>query len=733
MVISLTLLLGTACVFLPEKTGPLEIRIDTILSGFPAESSEEQIQLSADIFDLGVNAVKQICLGLEASGQGRDTSLRYALSGMAVYAGRIENEKERRMFVKAVADSLKKHPDKKVKPFLIHMLQLTGKKDAVKPLQLCLQDPELCEPAARALRGIGISAAENALLNALVSSPVSCRATLIKNLGELRSGKAVKEILKYASHSHPDIRKTALFALANSGSPAAEEVLLKSHILASPSERAEAPSLLLLYARRLAENGRTGKSLNITRGLMENFRSPREAHIAAGALTLLVDLQEIKAMEDLLQAAGHVSPELRGQALRLAAGFAGENITKSWIEKAEVSGPAVQAEIITWLGKRADPAAAEYIHEKLNDDDIRIRQAALQAAAASADEHMLPVLIGLVLQASGETLPLISQALLRMPAEPAVSAAAKVFPAAPPEAQASLLQFLAARRSRSHSNLVFSQVKSENETLRTTAFSALEHMVTSSDINRLIDLLFQLKSKPEITRVQKALAAAAGQIPEPENRAAPILKALKKAEGDKRIDFLRPLAETGGRAALQAVLDAYHDHDPKMKAAAVYTLSEWQEFRAADKLLDLVHQAKQQKFRYLALQGFIRLITESELKTDQKAAWMMKVFPSLNHREDARSFLSGLSHIKSREALEMAKTFYSWTGLEKETAWTMVRIILPEPEKEGMRGKDLIPVLKRALNTIQNEHERERILRYMDILQETKAQARRETSAKPKR
>lgn len=715
---------------LSNNTAP-KTKVEEIVAQFPAENINIQDRLAADIFSRGPKAVTDICMAIDAPGEDQDTAYRYALSGMAAYAGRIENENARRMFVDSIADAIKKHPKEKAKPFLIYMLELTGRRDAVKVLRRCLQNPELCNPAARALQSIGTHSAEKALRQALSSAPASCRISIIKHLGETRDQKAVKKIVPYASHSNPELRQTALFALANSGSPEAKDILIKSNVLTSPQERAQAPHLLLLYTRRLAENGRFSAALDLAYRIMRNYRAPQEAHISAAALNLVVNIRGQDAMEALLEAADNPSLEIRGQAYRLAAEFPGVNISKTWIQKAENSAPLIKAEVITMLAYRGDTASIDYIHKNLKAENIQVRQAALKAAAVCTDEKMLPDLMDLLSRSSEDDLASISQALLRMPGDSAVSAAAAVFTNVSPEAQAALLGILSARHARVFADLAFRHLQSENETLSQAAFSSLEHMSSASDMDRLVELMFQLQDTQKINQVQKALAASANQIPQMESRAGPILKALDKAEGEKRIDFLQTLSEIGGRQALRAVLDAYYGDDLKLKSAAVYTLSEWPDFSAVNHLLQIIQESNSGKNRYLAMQGFTRLVTDLEETPSQKADWMKKIIGLPLNDAEAKIVLSGLSQIKSRKSLSMAEKFFSQSGLERETAWAIMQIILPTPEKEGMQGEDLIPFLQKALEIIDNDYDRERISRYIETLQSARAKVTARISRAP--
>ncbi len=95
--------------------------------------------------------------------------------------------------------------------------------------------------------------------------------------GRLRSREAVKKILPFADSADEGLRQAALFALANIGDPAAAPVLSRSRVASSFRERSQAPSLYLLYARRLIESGRTAEGLEAARARSRPTTAGRES------------------------------------------------------------------------------------------------------------------------------------------------------------------------------------------------------------------------------------------------------------------------------------------------------------------------------------------------------------------------------------------------------------------------------------------------------------------------
>ena len=112
----------------------------------------------------------------------------------------------------------------------------------------------------------------------------------------MRSREALKKLMVLAETADEGLRRAARFALANTGDPAAGAVLSKVRVASSRAERAEAPALLLLYARRLAESGKTSEGLATARSVLETHGGPEESPVASEALALVVSVLKDKAV-----------------------------------------------------------------------------------------------------------------------------------------------------------------------------------------------------------------------------------------------------------------------------------------------------------------------------------------------------------------------------------------------------------------------------------------------------
>jgi HEAT repeat protein len=475
--------IGTA----QEKSVGPQTEIQKILQKYPAQNTSDLDKQSNEILQLGKDGLLSVCRLLVPPGKADDSQVRFALGGLTTYVNRAGNEDQRRMYAKALIKALDSERNENVKAFLIRQLQRCGKIESVRSLKRYLSDPTLSEPAAQALLAIGSNEAEKMLMRSLNTVSQKNRATLVKALGELKSQRAVRKILKYSSTHDRELRDVTLFALANIGDPRAGDVLNKFAITAGPYERAQAPSLYLLYAQRLAEQGNKLLGVNICRKLIRSHMSPQESHIACAALNTMVDVLGEKSLEDLLVTMDSPSKEFRMKALGLSDRIPGQEATAKWINKLENSRPEVRAEIIGMLEKREDTSVLDVVLSELKNEALCVRLAAIPAAVSLGERAVLPELWPLLQSDSKEELEVLKLALLRFSTPLIVPEAARIMMDVPPLARVALVEILAERQAKEFADIVFSQAKSEEGSLRIAALKALERLSREEDLPRLME------------------------------------------------------------------------------------------------------------------------------------------------------------------------------------------------------------------------------------------------------
>ena len=698
-----------------EDLRTLKTKVVDTLARFPAQSAEERNHLASEIVGLGPESIREICQMLVPPGTGDDTQVRFALNGVAVHVSRGSAEEEREMFALVVIESLETAKDNEVRAFLIRQLQIAGRDESVKLLSQFLIDERLCEPATQALLAIGTPGTEKVLLKSLGAVSDENRITIVKALGELRSTKAVKKIIKHAQDGDPNLRNVALYALANIGDPRSEKVLDNISVMSSSYERAKTPSLYLLYARRLAESGHKETSVRICRKMIENYTAPQESHIQCSAISILVSILGENVLQDLLAALNSSNKEFRWRALELADMIKGEETTAVWIKKTDEVSSEVQAEIIAMLGQRGDKTALPFILNSLKNEDKIVRLAAIPAAAKLGRFEVLEDLMDRLKTDQEDEAKAVKQALMGYSASQVLPRAVGVMKDVSPQGQVVLIEILAERRAKEHVDVVFSQTQSNSKEVRFAALAGLEPIVSETDLPRLIGLLFEATDSEEISLIQNAAVVSANQIPGPELRTDLFLGTLESMEGTKRIDFIRPLSRIGGENALQTVIQETKSEEKSIQDAAVQTLSEWPDLSAADELFAICRETQDPEHLRAAIQGYVRLVNGADLDSWAKFSMLKEALEIQMGAEEKNIVLSGLANVKIHASLNLAASFLDDADSKEEAAQAVFRIASPRRGEEvGLTGPDVLTVLKKAAGLIQDAYEKERLERYIE-------------------
>ncbi len=719
--ILLAIALTSSLAFCPlnsaDKTSTLDAQVSNIVAKFPGQTTAAKDALAAELIALGHKGIMRLCRMLAPPGATDDSKVRYAVNGLATYVAPTRLEEQRKMFVKALAKAIEQERSPDVRAFLISQVELSGKNESVKPLKKYLLDPKLCAPATRALVTIGTPEAEAAILKSLGPAPKTNRMTLINALGELRSRKATKKILPYALSDDADIRQAALCALANTGDPLAEPALNKVLLEAGFYERAQAPSLYILYARRLAESGNKTEAIRICRGIIKNYPAPGKIHVSCAALTLLADIMGKEAVEDLFAALGSADKDLRWRALELVNRFEGEKITAGLTAKMAGAPVETQTQIIACLALRGDKAAFPSVREKLKSDEKALRLAAIPAATRLGGSAVIPDLFGLLDTEDSEQIAAVEQSLLQFSKTQTVPEAVNILEKVPVAAQAALIKIMAARGATEDLELIFAKAKSGDENIRLASLRALEPLVTENELPRLIALLGEPAASREKILIQNAIVASASQIADPESRADLILEAMPNARGEKLADLIKPLPEVGGKKALEAVLAQTQSDDLEVQTAAVYALSQWPDFGAVVPLLDICRTTGSRKFLNLSLQGLVRLVDTEELSSQEKFKLLSEVMAIPTEPAEKKIVMEGLSRLKTMGSLKLVSSFLDNPNLSTEAAQAAALIAVPSRgEEDGLTGIEVIRTLKKAAGFVADEDFKKRIDNYVRTL-----------------
>jgi HEAT repeat protein len=682
--------------------------VDELINKMPAQSVEEGQKLAAQLLQLGPDAFRAVCAKVIDPAKGGDlkanAKARYALHALATWCSRPDAAAERKQIAGLFVQAVNAAEPPEVKKFFIRQLQLAGTEDAVPPLAALLDSDAYDEPATQALIEIGGPDAVQELLKALPSAKGARRVTLVRALGRLRAKGAVQEILKHVGVEDRTHRLVALWALANIGDPAAASALQKAAEVKGVYERAQATSILLLFARRLAEGDHKDRAAAICRQLIKDRKAPAERQVISAALRTLATAVGTAAADDLMAALESPDKQIRAAALRCSDSIPGEAFTARLVGHMKQATPAMRVRILDTLGQRGDRTALPAVLDALKDSDKAVRIAAVGAAAQLGGKDALTPLLARLGTDQADEAEALQRAIVGLQGDEVSAAIAKAVPDAPVAARAAMLDILAARGATAHLDTVLKAAKDEEESVRVAAIGALAVLAEPSALPTVVDLLLAAKTNRERTTALRVLVSLARRIEDQSQRADAVLAALKTAEGEPRTVLHQALARLGGAEALAAVVADAKSEDEAVRKSAIRAMADWPDASAAPELLKIARFAKDLTEHVIALRGYVRLVRDADgLAADRKVGLLKEAMDAAKRPEETKLVLGALGTLRSVAALAAAAAHFGDEALAQEAAAAAVSIACPRGRRDkGLRGDKVADILQKAAEVTKN-------------------------------
>lgn len=622
--------------------------IEEVIPRMPAADQEEQAWLNEQLLETGPEGLRALLGHLTPPGLGDDTYARYAVSGFAKHVSGPEAESERQMFEDVLLNELEADRSAPVAIFLLHQLELVGSERAVPVVAQLLQEDALFEPAVEVLIAVQTPSAVEALQEALAGTEAPVRQeTLVKALGALDEASLAEDLLPYASAEAWSVRRAALHALARTGSPAAAGALEEAADTTRSTRQVDARSYYLLFAERLAEEGHPAESAEIASRVLEGDHPNNVKH---AALSALVQADEEEALETLLEVGESADRELRLGALALARELPGEEVTGAFLDRLDAADPAVRADILAMLGARGDASALSTLTPYLQDADTQTRLSTAGAVAALGEGEALPELVDALSRAEdADEAAGIEKALLQLPTDRLLPAAAEALPEASESGKAALIRILAERRGTDYLDVVMEEHTSSDAAVRLEVYHALAELATQDELSTLAGDLAEAESDEERSALQDALVAVLSRMDDSENRDQAVSALLAEAHTPSLIEALPRI---GGDEALRLAVEGTESTEPAVREAAFGALAEWSEAEPA--LLEVVASAETAEQRIRLLERYVYLVNASDASREEKLARLHEAVSAASAPEERAAVIESFASVETPVALRAA-------------------------------------------------------------------------------
>ncbi|MBI1932402.1 MAG: DUF1080 domain-containing protein [Ignavibacteriales bacterium] len=677
-----------------------DIKVEDILDQMPKKNLVLLDKVLNELIELGPEGFQKVTDLLTPPGAGDDTNVRFALNSLSRYASQFDKIKERNFVEENLIIALKKQSNVEVKTFLLNQLNLVGGNKTIDEIKEYLSDEELCEPAAQTLISIDDKSAANELLFALKSAKGNTKATLVKALGNLKCVNAIEQITPLIHSNDTAIKKSALAALANIGSPSSFDNLLEAaesvKFKYDPTNSAEA---FIIYANRLGEQNKIDLLKEACEEIFNANTSAEQLHNYSSGLAIYAKYLGYEVTPLLLEALNNGDKAFRYSVLNIAANIGGIADTRKWIDEAKLVSSEIQSEIISMLGRRGDEFAVDFIIENLNSSSSLVREESITALTKLQGSKAIKPLIEHLVK--GNDIESVKSVLMQLLDKDHLRHVAEKLELTEDKTKAGIIDIISSKGGTKYFNEIFSYTASKNNYEKTAAFNALKNISTENNLDELLQLLLNVQDSIEIQQTQLAVIAAAENAKSEQRKTGKILTSLEKTDKKERI--IPILSKIGGKETLEIVSKYFNTSTGAIQDAAFTALTNWKDYSAANKLYEISKTANG-SYQQKAVSDFIQIINSAKLPDDQKLLQFRKIMPYAKSESDRKLIIRSIGNLKTFLSLIYLEQYLNDEELRQDASRSIIEIAHPnDDQNNGFTGNKVRELLEKTKTIISGE------------------------------
>ncbi|MDR1594964.1 MAG: DUF1080 domain-containing protein [Prevotellaceae bacterium] len=694
-----------------------ETKIADIVMLLPADNTAKFNSLMNDLYSLG-NVINDLAPRLADPG-GNDAQIRYAISGLAMFASK--NAEQKAVIEKSLITTISNAKSDEIRDFLLIQLQYVAGNASVETAAKYLSNDRLCDAAVRVLvrinsvetpkLGVSADVSAEALLNALKPANALPQISIIQALGDAAYAPAVAEITLFVSSSDVKFRKVALYALAGIASPDSEKVLneaaAKVNYLQEPSEALR--SYLLYLNNRLSKQGKKQVS-SAAKKLLKATSDDKQIAAKTAALELYVAAEGEKAISEILNSLKSSNKQYRVAALGFLSKIKSPKVYETLVAKlAKESNSEVKAEIIYALGDYGEQNVLPVITKYLSGDDI-VKQAAITVVGKVGKENAIAPILTAINTDNQETVATGKAALLSIKSDKLIPEIAASLPKITSVAKLALLDILASRKAVGQFETVYEQAASTDENVRLAACKALKDVAEEKNAPLIAQLLNTSSNDKQTAYLQDALYSTISSLPQNE-QAKRVIGLLKT--GRNPALYYNVLAKIGGSDALKIILPGI---DGPGGEVAFEALSNWNDASAMPALFNIAKTNA--KYSEKALNSYVSKVNKSNSKPEQKLLLLRNALEIAKTGAQKQEIIKQIVETRSFLGLTTVGKYLddSDAGVQQAAVQAVRKIAIANP---AYYGAEVTALLNKAISVNKDaeaEYQKQEILKHLSSL-----------------
>ncbi len=291
----------------------------------------------------------------------------------------------------------------------------------------------------------------------------------------------------------------------------------------------------------------------------------------------------------------------------------------------------------------------------------------------------------------------VKTALLGFDGQRVVPEAVRRLDATPLPGKAALIDVIGEKGAKQEIDRVFALASDPEPMTRTAALGALAKLGGEADLPRLVALLEKAIDGDDIVRLQEAVAAAARRSAAPADRGAALVRLMQNAPAVRKVAILRTLPKVGGEKALEAAVRECGAADAPTQTAAVYALSQWPDYAAADDLLRVATTTPNKKHRLMTIEGYVRLVGRANMTGPRKVALFQDLLARPFDDSDKKPLIVGAAGVREPEALRLLAAYIENPVLGAAASAGLIELASEQaPQERWLSGHEAYAVLRRV-------------------------------------
>jgi HEAT repeat protein len=548
-------------------------------------------------------------------------------------------------------------------------LAIIGTSKSVPVLAGLLADEKLSHYARFGLESNPSADVDEAFREALGELAGAPLIGVINSIGVRRDARAVGAVIKASSSDDRAVAAAAISALGAIASPESVAALLDT-LGNNDSMRVTTADASLTAADLLLVGGKSAEAAQIFAALRE-ADLPKHIDVASRFGEIRAGSGDVRQL--MTQYLSSEDNDLFRIGLELAHGSPGNETTQKLVEQLASLPIDRRALLIYVLGSRRDSSALPAVVASAKSDSAEIQIAAIEVLGTLGDRSVVPILLDAA--ASGETD--VSQTARESLAElndDGVDAmlTEKLARSDGPE-RVALVDAVGRRGISDSIPSLLSLMAADDSQLRNAAIEALGLTVGARELPQMVDRLIASNSAESTGPLKDALRKACQRMPDRDAAASVLLDRMSSASPAAKAELLDLLIYVGGAKALDGIGVAANSVDDGLADSATQALGKWLTPDVAPVLLTLAKSGNQ-KYRTRCLRGYIRVIRQFGLKSNQRLQMSKSAFKAATRDEERKLVLDTLTRFPSVAALRMITPHLSNPTLKEDASKAAVVI-----------------------------------------------------------